>query len=296
MSQIKRQWLEEKFNGGQGGHPPGPAPVGCSSPVLEVPEEVWYARMRMKFHLKLSCRQIHIDSLERWVEIKTCPREHLGWENGAFSDGWSQCWDDSEISSSWRAQELVKVIFIEASKKAVRWFSDRRVAGALSVPSAGLLFKQHHVRQEERRKSVGSSITFGVPFKGLKAKHLYCKTPYNLLIKCTSTCLSTRAPKISQGVHVLYGGQCNREMRLFLHLVFLRHSFSPLTDWDKKFDSWLNTFTFHLRIQEKQLAGWGGVVECIFTLSCAISTSQRGFQELAWCLASNSTWDLEGWG
>lgn len=43
------------------------------------------------------------------------------------------------------------------------------------MPSAGLLFKQHCVRREERGKSVGSSITVGVPFKGLKAKHLIAK-------------------------------------------------------------------------------------------------------------------------
>lgn len=53
-----------------------------------------------------------------------------------------------------------------------------------------------NMSEEGRGGSVGSSIPAGVPFKGLKAKHLYCKT-YNVLIECTSeTFISTRAPKI----------------------------------------------------------------------------------------------------
>ena len=107
--------------------------------------------------------------------------------------------------------------------------TEERLSGGLSVPSVGLLFKQHYMRREERGKSVGSSITVGVPFKGLKAKHLYCKTLYNLCIKRTSTCMSTRAPKISQRVHVLTGGQGSKGRRgsSYTYLVFLRHSFTP---------------------------------------------------------------------
>lgn len=51
--------------------------------------------------------------------MKTSPHHHLGGEDGDFCDGCSCCCEDSGLSSSWRAQELVKVLFTEASEKAV---------------------------------------------------------------------------------------------------------------------------------------------------------------------------------
>jgi len=33
---------------------------------------------------------------------------------------------------------------------------------------------------------------------------------------------------------------------------------------DKNSNGWLLTFTFHQRIQEGKLAGWGAVAQCIF--------------------------------
>lgn len=40
--------------------------------------------MKMKFQVKLSFRQIHIDSFEPWgMKIKTSPQVHLGRDDGA---------------------------------------------------------------------------------------------------------------------------------------------------------------------------------------------------------------------
>lgn len=133
------------------------------------------------------------------------------WVRHRCSDGCSWCWEDSGISS-WRAQELVKIIFIEASEKTVQWLTEERQSGGRVCPqwASSLSDTPWGGRRGE---SVGSSITVGVPFKGLKAKHLYCKTLYSPCIKCTRTCISTRAPKIPRGVHMPYGGQCNKGRR-----------------------------------------------------------------------------------
>lgn len=64
-------------------------------------------------------------------------------------------------------------------------------------------------------------------------------------------------------------------------LGLLRHSFPPHPGLGAKFNSWFNTFTFHLPIQERQVAGWSGVMECVFPLSWANATSEKGFWERA---------------
>lgn len=62
----------------RGGHPLSPAPAGYSNPVLEVPEEVRRALMKVKFHVKLSFRQIHILlNCEGW-KLKLLQRNILG--------------------------------------------------------------------------------------------------------------------------------------------------------------------------------------------------------------------------
>lgn len=84
-------------------------------------------------------RQILIDSFElRGMEMKTSPpHDPSGWEIGALM---AEVGAERTVEiSSWRAQELVKIVFIEAREKTVQWFSDRReavrgVEGALRGP------------------------------------------------------------------------------------------------------------------------------------------------------------------
>lgn len=99
-------------------------------------------------------------------------------------------------------------IGIEASEKAVQFSDGGEATLGSECALSGFLFKQHDMRREEGE--CWQLHPSWSSFKGLKAKHLYCKTLYSLFIKCTSaTCIPTRAPKFSR-VHVPCGGQCTK--------------------------------------------------------------------------------------
>lgn len=59
-------------------------------------------------------------------------------------------------------------------------------------------------------------------------------------------------------------------------LGLLRHSFPPHPGLGAKFNSWLNTFTFHLLIQERQVAGWWRDGGRFYS-----ELAEKGFQERA---------------
>lgn len=151
--------------------------------------------------------------------MKTSPQEHLGsQENGNFSDGCLRCWEDTEISSSWRAQELVKVIFTEASEKTVQWFTQKRGCPGPSGPAVGLLFKQRYVREKK-----GEGVLAAPGELEFHSRVLRLKTSLLHFVKCTSIHISTQDfPEGAQG-----------EAGFFLHPAFLRHSGRPHTDLDK---------------------------------------------------------------
>lgn len=270
--------------GGEGTHRSGTCSVFKSSSKGSRISLICSHENEVSFETNLSRRQVHIDSFELWGG---------GNENVSTWTWWVRkwCrlwWPQLVLGGQWNLVQLEGTRagegnFYRSEKEGstmMEW-QKRGCPGAWVRPQWASSLS-NTTWGGRRGESVGGSITVGVPFKGLKAKHLYCKT-------------NTVQPMHQAHVHLyVHQGSWNfpegacanwwsgqqGETRLFLHLPgYFEGIHSLPTGLGTKLNSWLNAFPSHLKIQERKVAGWGGVMGCIFTLSCANSTSERGFQD-----------------
>lgn len=175
--------------------------------------------------------------------------------------------------SWWRSSLLM-----QARRQCNDGVTEERPSGGLSGPSGVSSLSNTTWGAGRGEESVGGAITVGVPFKGLKAKHCtVCSSHTHQLVWPPGLLKFPRG----RLCHLVVNAARVSEAPSYTCLGLLRHSFPPHPGSGAKLNSWLNTFTFHLPIQERQVAGWSGVMECVFTLSWANATSEKGFRERA---------------
>ena len=142
----------------------------------------------------------------------------------------------------------------------------------------GLLFKQHDVRRGRGKRVL--AVLPRLEFHSRVLRLNICRAKHGTV--CSSNTRQLIWPlglqKFPRGClcHLVVNAARVSEAPSYTCLGLLRHSFPPYPGLGAKFNSWLNTFTFHLPIQERQVTGCSGVMEGVFTLSWLKKDSRKG--------------------